>query len=119
MSMISSSIPDDYFNVVFPLIKNAQLWFKTRSTVPGQQGGDVETWVGHAEPIEVYMEPYSSAMAKKEYGLEIECQKRIFCPPDPNILQGLGVYLEDREGKPDFILESVMDWPRHLECLLK
>lgn len=115
---MNAAIPDDYFEAVFPLIKNVQLYFKTRSTVPGQNGGDVVVWTGNLE-AEAYIEPYSSSLARHEYGLEIECHKRMFMLPLPALIQGMGVFLSDREGKPDFILESLMPWPGHMECLLK
>lgn len=111
-------ITPDYFDAVFPLVKNAELWVKTREKVRGPHGGDIYTWEGD-DRTEAYREPYSSALASKEYGLDVECQDRIFCPPTAALVEGVGVYYTDRDGDPDAIVVSATPWPGHVECLLQ
>ena len=39
------------------------------------------------EPIMVDMQPYSSEKAKKDYGYNIECSRRMFCDITPEIAE--------------------------------
>lgn len=111
-------IPLNYFGHVFPLVKNSELWLKRSVKTKGQHGGDVITWEG-SDYTEVYKEPFSSFLAYQAYGREVECQDRIFCPPNDGLFEGAGAYLTDRAGDPDYIVVEVIRWPEHFECLLK
>lgn len=117
---MSAAIPDDYFQATFPLIKNNQVWLQQQHMTMGQHGGDVLSWLpieGEAS-VEVYMEPYSSSMAREQYGLDIKCSHRIFCLPHEGVVNGLGVSLSEGSEQPNYIVVSVMVWHGHLECLL-
>ena len=39
------------------------------------------------EPVMVDMQPYSSAKAKRDYGYDIECTRRMFCDIIPEITE--------------------------------
>lgn len=39
-------------------------------------------------PIMVDMQPYSTARAKKDYGYDTECSRRMFCDIIPGIVKG-------------------------------
>ncbi|KGE20625.1 hypothetical protein [Paenibacillus wynnii] len=107
-----------YFTTIFPLIKNAELWFKSSTLEDGPHGGEVTVWSG-SDYTEAYKEPFSSALALQEYGLQLDCQDRIFCRPNDSLVEGVGAYLTNREGEPDYIVVSVTPWPEHYECLLR
>jgi hypothetical protein len=86
----------------------------------GQHGGDVITWLPKdgVPSLEVYMEPYSSELAREQYGLDVKCSQRIFCLPYDGLINGLGVSLTEDSEQPVYIVVSVMVWHGHLECLL-
>ncbi|MBQ8301507.1 MAG: hypothetical protein IJX57_06045 [Clostridia bacterium] len=34
------------------------------------------------------IQPYNGGLAQKDYGLEVECQKRMYCECDANLVEG-------------------------------
>lgn len=61
------------------------------------------------------LQPYSSELAQKEYGLSVECQYAFYCPQNGNIKEG--TYLAS-DGKTYQVVHS-MPWDMGLEVLLK
>ena len=61
------------------------------------------------------LQPYSGGLLEKEYGLNIECQKRFFCEHNENITEG--AYL--KIGTRFFEVVYIVDWEMGLTVMLK
>ena len=61
------------------------------------------------------IQPYSGDKAREAYGIEIECQKRMFCEPDPNI--DVRNYLEINGEIYEIV--HVAEWNMGLEVMLQ
>lgn len=67
------------------------------------------------EPIMVDMQPYSSEKAKKDYGYNIECSRRMFCDIIPEITEEC---LIEYNGK-FYKIEKIPWDDEYIEALLK
>lgn len=85
------------------------------------------TLIDQDTPIDIYaddtvietmcdMQPYSGELAQEEYGLEIECVKRIYTEPNKNISEG--VKIADRGQKPVYIVKYKEHWKNYTMALL-
>jgi len=78
-------------------------------------------------PIDIYvgdtvieavcdMQPMSGELAQQEYGLEIECVRRIYTAPNADIVEG--VKIADRGQKPKYIVKYAEQWKDYTMALL-
>lgn len=62
------------------------------------------------------MQPFSGGLALKEYGLEVDCVKRIYCDPCEHLLEGEGVAVD---GVVRYTVTYVEHWEAYAMALLK
>ncbi len=68
---------------------NKEINIYAYSSVKDEHGIDREGYkkIEFKEPIMVDMQPYNSEKAKKDYGYNIECSRRLFCDIIPEITE--------------------------------
>lgn len=66
------------------------------------------------EPIMVDVQPYSSEKAKKEYGYDIECTKRMFCDIMPEITEDAVIKYREQF----FSIQAIVEWDDYLDVML-
>ena len=77
-------------------------------TIPG-----VLAWVRDAD---VDLQPYSTALLIKQYGYNIEVNKRIFMDFDPDIKIGTVFYYTNPQGTLEkYEVKTIINWD-YLEC---
>ena len=85
------------------------------------------TLIDQETPIDIYagdtvihamcdMQPMSGGLAQQEYGLEIDCIKRIYTKPNNNINEG--VKIAERGRKPIYIVGYKEHWKDYTMALL-
>jgi len=96
--------------------KNLDLW----NTIAGHKGTN-NVWVkgsdAFVKDINVDIQPYSSELLKKEYGLDEECTKRLFTDVDTNIK--MGSVLKDNSEKINYLVNAIIPWDDHMELMCK
>lgn len=65
--------------------------------------------------LDVDLQPYSGGLAEKEYGLTVNCQKRLFCAPCEHIKEGN--YM--KAGAENYRILYVQSWELGTEALLE
>lgn len=68
--------------------------------------------------VKADVQPYNGGLAEKEYGLKVECQKRMFCECNDNLTEGNYaeisgkryriIYVEDWDSGATAILQAVI-----------
>lgn len=66
-------------------------------------------------PFQMEIEPYSSELAKTNYGITVEVNYRMFTNPDSNLKLGSEIKYREEE----FEIQKVWDYDRHYELLIK
>lgn len=66
-------------------------------------------------PFEMEIEPYSTELAKTQYGVFAEVNYRMFTNPNPNLTLGTEIIYRDEE----FQIQKVWDYDKHFELLIK
>lgn len=65
------------------------------------------------------LQPYSGGLAQKQYGLDTECQKRMYCAVCHDISEGEGVSIDSQDTEPEYLVTYVEQWDTYTMALLK
>lgn len=76
----------------------------------GHQIGEIETVVGS---FKAEIEPYSSQLALKQYGVSVEVTNRMFCEP-----QSLELGTDLKYKNKNYKITGLLDYEKHMEVLL-
>ena len=66
------------------------------------------------EPIMVDVQPYSSEKAKKDYGYNIECTKRMFCDIILEITESAVIKYREQF----YSIQAIVEWDEYLDVML-
>jgi hypothetical protein len=65
-------------------------------------------------PIRVDVQPYSKEKAKKDYGYDIECTRRMFCDIIPEITESAIVKYKEQF----YDIQKIVEWDDYLDVML-
>ncbi len=91
-------------------------FYKTDVTIANLK---VDDYSGETEKeilgtLKADIQPYSGDKAREKYGIEIECQKRMFCSHNPNVDEKNNVIIGDEV----YEIVHVAEWEFGLEVML-
>ncbi|SHH36187.1 hypothetical protein [Clostridium grantii] len=66
------------------------------------------------DTIECDMQPYSSTLASRDYGLDISCTNRIFANINSNIKQGNFIFYNSNY----YLITSTIIWEDYIEAMV-
>jgi hypothetical protein len=66
------------------------------------------------EPIMVDVQPYSTEKAKKDYGYNIECTRRMFCDIIPEITESAVIKYKEQF----YDIQKIVEWDDYLDVML-
>lgn len=65
------------------------------------------------------IQPYSGGLAQKEYGLTVECQKRIYTSRSELLYEGVYVRMAEEAEEPEYICMYAEHWDDYTMAILK
>lgn len=65
------------------------------------------------------IQPYNGGLAQKEYGLSVECQKRMYTDLCQDIMEGVGISLSEDAKAPEYEVIYAEHWEDYTMAILK
>lgn len=92
------------------------VFIKVPQASVGDEGGQIINYVGSSPVKRASIQPYSSELARKEYGLEIKVTALMFSNPNPLLKADNMIYVSETEK---YLITGVAPWINHYECFLE
>lgn len=65
------------------------------------------------------IQPYNGGLAQKEYGLTVNCQKRMYTPLCDLIVEGAGISADENAEEPEYICIYAQHWDDYTMAILE
>lgn len=102
----------DNFNEAFDIFDNTTAQIARVSNYDDYEGTFTLEELGE---VTGDLQPYSSALLERDYGLKKECQKRFFCRKNESIAEGVRFIV----GNQNYEAVSVIEWDGRMCVMLK